>query len=267
MPDGTRHDTWAVPDSYEAYMGRWSRAVARPFLGALPVRPGTEWLDVGCGTGALVQTILDVAAPLAVTGIDPSEAFVQHARAHTRDPRARFEVGDALALPARDASFDAVVSALVLNFVPEPRRMVGEMVRASRPGAVVALYVWDYAGAMELIRRFWDAATALDARAAALDEAVRFPISAPAPLARLFGDAGLRDVETFAIDVLTDFSDFDDYWSPFTKGQGPAPGYAASLSDERRMALRETLRASLPTASDGSIRLTARAWAVRGCKR
>jgi SAM-dependent methyltransferase len=267
MPRGERHETWAAGGSYEAYMGRWSRAVARSFLGALAVRGGKEWLDVGCGTGALAQTILEVAAPLAVTGIDPSEPFVQHARAHTTHPRASFEVGDAQALPVRDASFDAVVSALVLNFVPEPRRMVGEMVRAARLGGVVALYVWDYAGSMELIRRFWDAATALDERAAALDEGARFPISAPDPLARLFGDAGLGDVETFAIDVPTEFRDFDDYWSPFTQGQGPAPGYAASLSDERRNALRETLRASLPIASDGSIRLTARAWAVRGCKR
>ncbi len=266
MPEQGRHDRWAAGGSYEAYVGRWSRAVARRFLGLLALAEGKEWLDVGCGTGALAQAILETAAPLAVVGIDGSEAFVQHARAHTADPRARFEAGDAQALPVPDGSFDAVVSALVLNFVPEPRRMLAEMVRAARPGGTIALYVWDYAGSMELIRRFWDAAKALDPRAESLDEAVRFPICAPGPLARLFGDVGLDRVVAFSIDVQTEFRDFDDYWSPFLLGQGPAPGYVASLSDEGRAALREELRARLPIAPDGSIALTARAWAVRGVK-
>ena len=128
---------------------------------------------------------------------------------------------------------------------------------------MVALYVWDYAGSMELIRRFWDAATALDDRAAALDEAVRFPISAPAPLARLFGDAGLGAVVTFPIDVATDFRDFDDYWRPFTLGAGPAPGYCASLAPDARERLKQKLHDTLPRAADGSIALTTRAWAVK----
>jgi SAM-dependent methyltransferase len=225
-----------------------------------------EWLDVGCGTGALAQTILEDAAPAAVLGIDRSEGFVANARRRVGDPRARFETGDAQALPVSSGAFDAVVSGLVLNFVPEPPRMLAEMARAARAGGTVALYVWDYAGGMELMRRFWDAARAIDPSAASLDEGVRFPICTPPALERLLGDVGLAEVAAFAIDVPTVFRDFDDYWSPFLGGQGPAPGYAMSLPEERRDALRERIRARMPIGADGSIRLTARAWAARGTK-
>jgi SAM-dependent methyltransferase len=260
-------DLWSVGAAYDAYIGRWSALVARAFVRWLDVPAGASWLDVGCGPGTLVQAILGGAAPRAVLGIDRSEAFVVHARARQHDPRARFEVGDAVALPVRDGAFDAAVSGLVLNFVPTPPRMIAEMVRGVRAGCTVALYVWDYADGMELTRRFWDAARAVDPEAAVLDEGVRFPICAPEPLAAAFSEAGLDAVATNAIDVLTPFRDFDDYWSPFLGGQGPAPAYAMALDEARRAALRESLRARLPAASDGSIPLRARAWAVRGSKR
>jgi SAM-dependent methyltransferase len=259
-------DVWAIGAGYEAYVGRWSRLVARELLRWLRVPRDSRWLDVGCGTGTLVEAITEHAAPRAVLGIDRSEGFVAHARARVNGARIAFEVGDAQALPVPDGAFDAVVSGLVLNFVPEPAKMVGEMARAGRPGSAIALYVWDYAAGMALMRCFWDAAKGLDPAAAALDEAARFPGCAPAPLEALFTAAGLSGVETRAIDVQTRFRDFDDYWAPFLGGQGPAPTYAMSLPEDRRAALREALRASLPMASDGSIPLTARAWAVRGTR-
>jgi len=138
------------------------------------------------------------------------------------------------------------------------------MRRVCRPGGIVAAYVWDYSGRMELVRHFWDAAVALDPRASELDEGRRFPLANPTVLATLLRDAGLRDVETLAIEVPTIFRDFDDYWSPFLGGQGPAPSYLMSLDEERRTRLREGLRARLPLGSDGSVSLTARAWAARG---
>jgi hypothetical protein len=144
--------------------------------------------------------------------------------------------------------------------------MVAEMVRVVRQNGIVALYVWDYADKMELMRYFWDAAVALDPSARPLDEGVRFPICNPERLAALFQDAGLKNVETRAIDIPTDFRDFDDCWLPFLGGQGPAPGYAMSLSEGARNALRERIRAALPVQSDGSMHLTARAWAVRGSR-
>jgi SAM-dependent methyltransferase len=259
-------DVWASGAAYEPYVGRWSRLVAGEMLAWLAVPPGRRWLDVGCGTGALSQTILALASPALVKGIDASAGYVAFAREQVRDERAEFAVGDAQALPEATASYDAAVSGLVLNFVPQPTRMAAELARVVRPGGVVALYVWDYAGQMQLMRQFWDAAVALDPTARELDEGQRFPICQPDRLGELFRQAGLGAVETRAIDVPTRFHDFDDYWSPFLGGQGPAPSYATSLTEERRVALRERIRSALPVAADGSIQLVARAWAVRGVR-
>ena len=264
MEPTPRTDVWAAGDRYESYVGRWSRLVARAFVDWLAVPEAKDWLDVGCGTGALTQTILEQARPRSVQGVDPSPGFLEHAKARVRDGRARFDVGDARSLPLDTAAVDAAVSGLVLNFVPEPPRAVADMRRVVRPGGVVAAYVWDYAGKMELMRYFWDAALALDPAAAPLDEGRRFPICRPEPLAALFAQAGLHDVDVRAIDVPTRFRDFDDYWSPFLGGQGPAPGYAMSLGDARRDALRDHLRSRLAIQPDGAIHLIARAWAVRG---
>jgi SAM-dependent methyltransferase len=219
---------------------------------------------VGSGTGALATTILEVASPSAVVGIDPSHAYVVHARAQLPEARAHVTVGDAQTLPFVDAAFDACVSGLVLNFVERPARAVEEMTRVTRPGGTVAAYVWDYAGEMQLIRHFWDAAAAIDAASAQLDEGRRFPLASPGALARLFTEADLETVEMRPIDIETLFHDFNELWSPFLGGQGPAPAYVAALSDMRREELRDRLRRSVPAAADGRISLIARAWAVRG---
>jgi SAM-dependent methyltransferase len=258
--------SWASGEDYERYVGRWSRLVAREFLAWLAVPAGGQWLDVGCGTGALSQIILQLAEPVKIKGIDRSESFVALARANTQDERVQFEVGDAEALIADSGAFAAAVSGLVLNFVPQPDRMVADMRRVTRSDGVVAAYVWDYAGGMQMMRHFWDAAIALDPGASELDQARRFPICQPDVLSRLFESAGLHHVEVRPIEVATIFRDFDDYWSPFLAGQGPAPSYLMSLSDERRAVLRKKIRAGLPFAPDGSIPLVARAWAVRGIR-
>jgi SAM-dependent methyltransferase len=259
-------DNWANGDLYEGYMGRWSRHVAREFIKWLAVPTVNQWLDVGCGTGALSQAILQLAEPARIKGIDRSEGFVNFARERVQDDRVQFEVGDAEALMNDSETFDAVVSGLVLNFIPHPERALAEMTRVTRLGGIVAIYVWDYAEGMRFIRHFFDAAIALDPKASEHDEGPRFQICHPDALHKLFESAGLHDVEVRPIEVPTVFRDFDDYWSPFLGGQGPAPGYAMSLSKERRTALRERIRADLPFASDGSIPLVARAWAVRGLR-
>lgn len=264
--DLNRHDVWASGDSYERYVGRWSRLIARDFIRWLAVPENSDWLDVGSGTGALSQTILDMKNPRNVKGIDRSEGFVQTARGNVNDARVEFDVGDARELPVVSDTYDVAVSGLVLNFVPEPVRMVQEMKRAIRTGGTAALYVWDYAGKMQMMRHFWNAAALLDPQARDLDEGRRFPICHPDSLVALFREVGFSEIETYPIDINTDFKDFDDYWSPFLGGQGPAPGYVASLSDARRAQLRNRIYDSLPFALDGSIPLVARAWAVKGIK-
>jgi SAM-dependent methyltransferase len=257
-------EVWAKGAAYEPYIGRWSRLVAHEFLPSLGVEPDRRWLDVGCGTGMLTRAVLELAAPAEVVGIDPSEGFLAHARSRTTDARARFQTADALALPFEDESFDAVVSGLVLNFIPDAAAGVREMRRVSRPGGTIAAYVWDYADKMQMLRYFWDAALSLDPAAHAQDEGPRFNVCRPGGLRAVLEDAGLRDVDDRAIDAPTVFADFDDYWTPFLGQQGPAPAYVASLDEERRVALRERLRETLPTEQDGSIRLFARAWAAQG---
>lgn len=257
-------EVWAKGDAYEAYVGRWSRLVAAEFVRWLGVPAGRRWLDVGCGTGALTATVLAGAEPSEIVGVDPSEGFLATARIRVDDPKATFSTGDARSLPVPDQRFDAVVSGLALNFVPEPARAVAEFARVAAPGAVVAVYLWDYADGMQMIRQFWDAAATLDPAAA--DEAQRYPLCRPQPLRDLWTGAGLDGVTVHPIEISTHFKDFDDYWTPFLGGQGPAPGYLAALPEGDRVALREVLRTRLGTGPDGSIALTARAWAVRGSK-
>lgn len=256
-------DTWERGSPYEQYVGRWSRQVAPLFLTWLSIPAGRRWLDVGCGTGALCTAIVGRCSPSAVIGIEPSEGFLRTAEENLAG-RAVFHPGSATAIPIGDRSVDVVVSGLVLNFVADPHAALIEMARVTERGGTIAAYVWDYAGKMELMRFFWDAAVELDPDAAKLDEGIRFPLCRPEPLRELFANAGMEAVETVPVDIPTPFASFDDYWQPFLGGQGPAPTYALSLDEEARARLRDRIRARLPTAADGSITLTARAWAVRG---
>ncbi|SCF27570.1 class I SAM-dependent methyltransferase [Micromonospora mirobrigensis] len=255
---------WHDGTAYEAYVGRWSRLVAVEFLRWLDLPAGLRWLDVGSGTGVLTSTVLAAAGPRRVVGVDPSEGFVRQARSAVDDPRADFSVADAQVLPLPRGAVDVVVSGLVLNFVPDPARAAAEFARVVVPGGVVAAYLWDYAEGMAMMRHFWDAASTLDPAAAVRDDGRRFALCRPERLRALWSDAGLTDVSVQALGVPTVFADFADYWTPFLGGQGSAPAYLASLTERQRSALRDLLAARLPAGPDGSIRLTARAWAVCG---
>ncbi len=265
MSDGRVSDNWEQGDPYEQYVGRWSRQVAPRFLSWLAAPAARRWLDVGCGTGALCAAIVDQCAPVSLVGVEPSQGFLD-AAGKRLGKRAELHQGSAQAIPLANASVDATVSGLVLNFVPDAPAGLAEMARVTRGGGVIGAYVWDYAGKMELMRYFWDAAAALDPQAAKLDEGPRFPLCKPDALTALFERAGMSEVRTTAIDVPTPFASFEDYWRPFLGGQGPAPSYAMSLDEPRRERLRERIRERLPQQGDGSISLIARAWAVRGTK-
>ena len=256
---------WDQAEAYERFMGRWSRLVALDFVHWLDIPPGATWLDVGCGTGALLQTVASAARPSRLGGVDPSAQFLRTAA--QRVPDADLRQGDAQSIPFKSDSFDAVVCGLVLNFIPDPVTALREMGRVARTGGTVSAYVWDYAEGMQFLRQFWDAAVALDPSAADLDEGRRGWLAKRDALERAFVDAGLTDVTGTALVVPTIFASFDDYWEPFLAGQGPAGGYVAGLPADRRSLLESRLRPTLPATDSGAIHLTAQAWAVRATVR
>ncbi len=256
-------ESWQSGDPYEYYMGRWSKLVAELFVDWLSLPTGLSWLDIGCGSGALSEAVITKNNPDEVIAIDQSENFVSTAQQRLGN-QAKCKVGNALSLPLDDASANVTVSGLVLNFLPEPAKALAEMKRVTKKGGTVAVYIWDYAGRMELLKYFWDTAVQLNPNAYSLHESHRFSEANAEELSAAFKRAGFAEVETAPIEVTTKFSDFDDYWKPFLGGQGPAPTYVLKLEDTARNHLRDALAQRLPIKEDGSIPLTARAWAAKG---
>jgi SAM-dependent methyltransferase len=257
-------DQWAAASSYEDFMGRWSRRLAPEFVSWLRMPRGVHWLDVGCGTGALAHAVCSRAAPASVVGCDPVAPFIEFAREHRRDARQSFVIAGAGSLPRRPGGYGSVTSLLSLNFLPDSEAAVREMQSVAAPRATVSACVWDYSAGMLFLRHFWDAAASLDSAASALDEGNRFPLCRRDALTALFRDSGLGNVSCEPIEILTTFDSIDDYWRPFLGGTGPAPSYVASLGADRRATLRQKLEETLRRGPDGTIVLTARAWAVRG---
>jgi len=257
-------DKWITGDAYEHFMGRWSRRIAKEFINWLTPPASWSWLEVGCGTGALTQAICLNADPASVVACDPSPQFVAFARRSLAHPAITFLVVGADELPHPEDGFNAVVSGLVLNFIPAPAEAVQAMTSRLRPGGTLAAYVWDYAEGMQFLRIFWEAAVELDSRAADQDERQRFPLCHPDSLVDLLEREGLDLVDSEALEIATPFPDFDSYWAPFLGGTGPAPSYVASLHPTAREELRLRLRQRFAPTADGPVRLTARAWAVRG---
>jgi len=257
-------DKWAGALAYENFMGRWSRRLAPPFVSWLGIPRGLHWLDVGCGTGALTSAICSHADPASVVACDPAERFIEFARGQSDDVRVSFVATGTGSLPRRPGGYDSVTSLLALNFFQDSGGAVHEMRSLSARRGTVSACVWDYAAGMEFLRKFWDAATALDSTAVELDEGNRFPLCQSDALRDLFRSGGLGDVRCEPIEIPTAFANFDDYWSPFLEGTGPAPAFVMSLDADRRAILARKLEETLRPRPDGTIALTARAWAVRG---
>ena len=257
-------DGWEAGQTYDDFMGRWSRPLAIEFLRWLQPEPGWHWLDVGSGTGALAAAICRAADPATVLGCDPSAPFVESATRSVDDSRASFVVAGAGSLPHRNGGYDAVVSGLALNFFPDAGSAIKEQLDAVRSGGVVGAYVWDYSEGMEFLRCFWDAAIAVVPGAERMDEGERFPICDPEVLRSLVAAAGAVDVRVGAIDVPTEFSSFDDLWNPFLGGTGPAPSFVAGLSEDQRRELQAALESRVAPHPGGRITMRAKAWAVAG---
>lgn len=262
MTQTAQFDAWSAGQNYEHFMGRWSRQMAAKFVAWLVPPRRASWLEVGCGTGALTATVLADCNPKSILATDPSKDFIAYAHAQMNDKRVRFEVADGQQLPAPNADFDVVASALVLNFIPDKAKALAEMKRVLRPKGLLSFYVWDYpGGGMGFIDAFWKAAAAIDPAAQALDEATRFPFCTRSGLAQLCAEAGLPAPVVDALKIETAFPDFESFWRPFTLGAGPAPGYCAKLPEEERNRLKAKLAEIV--GSTGPINLVGRAWAVR----
>jgi SAM-dependent methyltransferase len=248
---------FAQADSYELYMGRWSRLLAPPFIAFAGVHDGDAVLDVGSGTGVLAFAVRAADPTGKIIGIDLSPDYVSYAAHHHSEARVQFEVGDAQKLQFGAATFDKTVSLLVLNFVPDPVLAVREMQRVTKPGGTIAAAVWDYGGDMEMLRIFFEEASALDP-SFTTDER-KMPLGKPGALAELFRTAGLDPVEG-PVTITLHFTSFDDYWRPFLLGTGPAGAYVKQLAPDRRDALAARLRHRL---GDHAFDLKGRAWAVK----
>jgi SAM-dependent methyltransferase len=244
-------------EAYARHVGRYGAALSAAHADAAGVRAVGSALDVGCGPGVLLAELATRVGSDHVAGVDPSEPFVEAARAAV--PGADVRLAAAELLPFEADSFDVVLSQLVVNFMSDPEAGVGEMRRVAR--RAVTSCVWDYAGEMTMLRAFWDAALELDPDAP--DEGQTMRYCSPDELVALWTQVGLREVGTRPLVVEATYDGFDDYWSPFPAGIAPSGAYCASLDADAQAALREACfrRLGSPT---GPFTLTARAWFVRG---
>jgi SAM-dependent methyltransferase len=253
-------------DGYELNMGRWSRRLALPFVEFVGLHDAPRVIDVGCGTGHLGAALVRAGAARQVRGVDLSPHYIEHARNHHTDPRLSFEVGDACALDAPDASVDAALALLVLHFVPRADVAIAQMCRVTRPGGVVAAAVWDVRGGWVANRLFFDTAAVLDAKAG--ERRARNytrALTRPGELGAAWRAAGLHEVVEATLNIRMDYSGFDDYWAPCIGSDGPLAEYTRTLAEPERARLRDAVRAAyLDGDEDGPRSYAALAWAVKG---
>lgn len=245
--------------AYERFMSPWSRSAGKVFIDWLKMSPDLSWVDVGCGNGAFTELIATRCTPTIVRAVDPSEAQIAFARERLTTKSVEFSVGNAMALPYADKSCDVAVMALVLFFVPDPKKGVAEMVRVAKPGATIASYTWDVMRGGFPGRALWE-------EMEALGKAVNLPPSAAASrievLKSLWIDSGVSDVETREIVVERTFTDFDDYWVSTVVNSPTAP--SNQLSDSERTELQHRLQARLPSDAKGRITFNSCATAIKG---
>lgn len=244
------------PAAYDRFMGVFSSPLAAQFADFAGVAAGQEVLDVGAGTGMLTAELVRRVGEQAVAAVDPSPPFVEALEqrfAHVTAVRAVAEE-----LPFESESFHASLAQLVVHFMSDPAAGLKEMVRVTRPGGVVAACVWDHGGGRGPVSPFWAAVKELDAD---VDDESDLAGAREGDLAQLLSAAGLRDVQSASLEVSARYAAFEEWWEPYTLGVGPAGGYVAALTDDRRAELRDRCRRRLP---EPPFEIAAWAWAARG---
>lgn len=246
--------------AYERFIGSWGRAAGAKFLDWLAPPRGANWLDVGCGTGLFTELILNTCRPATVSAIDQSAKQIEHARRKLVGQGATFQVGDAQALRFPDASFDLAASALVINFIPDRPRALSEMRRVTRPGGIVAGYVWDFEQELSPSGPFRIGMRDVVADLPALPGTEDSSLNA---LRSLFDHAELEDISTIVIEVTVSFANFDDFWLAQTPSYSPTTRLIAGMTTSERASLIESVRARVPMREDGMIEYPARANAIK----
>jgi SAM-dependent methyltransferase len=248
-------------DAYDRFVGRYGPKLSGELIAAAGVQQGQRVLDVGCGPGPLTTALAALVGAAHVSGVDPSEPFVQACR--ERVPGADVRVAAAEELPFEDHTFDATLSQLVVNFLDDAPRGLLEMRRVTRPDGVVAGCTWDYADGMTMLRGFWDSVRALAPEGSGADEGLTMRYADPETLGELWRGAGLRDVDVSELFAEASYEDFDDLWEPFLAGIGPAGAHAASLDADDQRRLRDEFHRRLGSPA-GRFTLSARAWCAVG---
>ena len=257
-------EKFSRPQGYERYLGPWSAALARRFIDFARVNDSGRVLDVGAGTGSLAAALATTRPRADVVGIDPSVPYIQFAATRIKNSRVRFQVGDAMNLPYRNASFDKTLAQLVLSSIPDPHRAVLEMRRVTKAEGTLAACIWASGRDNERDWVFWESAMAVDP-AAAKERETAGRYGRKGRLSALWTECGLKEVEESALVVSVQFGSFEDFWLPHLEGQGHAGSYVRRLPPDRQQALRERLRCDLlGTRPDGPFSLRAQAVAVRG---
>ena len=243
-------------EAYDRFMGRYSQLLSPQLADLAGVRGGARALDVGCGPGALTSELVTRVGASSVAAVDPSEPFVDAARA--RNPGVDVRRASAERMPFPDGAFDVALAQLVVHLMSDPVAGLAEMARVTRRDGVLAACVWDHASSHGPLGLFWGAARELDP---GVDDESRLAGTREGHLVELFEAAGVREVEGSVLSVRREHPSFEEWWEPFTRGVGPAGAYVKTLDADRQAALREACRSRIP---DGPFVLTARAWAARG---
>jgi SAM-dependent methyltransferase len=262
--------SYSNPVAYDRFMGRWSARLAPAFLRFTELRDGQHVLDLGCGTGSLSRAVISFGPATRITGLDPQPEYVSFAQEAVPDPRARFQVGAAEALPFADRTFDGALALLVLQDFSDPLKALSEMARVTQTGGVVAACLWDFEAGLPMLSLVWQAAEAVAPEAVAKRRMENAPVRrATMPeLRALWESCDLSDVRSTTLELAMHYTSFEDYWRPFLGGSTPMSAFAAALDAETQGGLARVLKEKIPGVQPGSsFVLPARAWAIKGTTR